>query len=77
MAHTAGRRSYHLEDDDAGRPPENLDVFDFELTAAEMDRRHELEAPLWYRLNSDPGAITRFRSAIGPSVPKRIRNAIP
>jgi diketogulonate reductase-like aldo/keto reductase len=56
---------------------ENLDVFDFELTDAEMNRIHDLEGPLWYRLNSDRGAITRFRSAIGPYVPKRIRDVIP
>ncbi|MFC5136473.1 MULTISPECIES: aldo/keto reductase [Haloferacaceae] len=56
---------------------ENLDVFDFELTNAEMDRIHDLEGPLWFRLTSDRGAITRFRAAIGPYVPKRIRTAIP
>ncbi|RAW45303.1 aldo/keto reductase [Halorubrum sp. 48-1-W] len=56
---------------------ENLDVFDFELTDAEMDRIRELDGPLWYRLNSDRGLITRFRARIGPYVPKRIRTAIP
>lgn len=56
---------------------DNLDVFDFELTDAEMGRIHDLEGPLWFRLNHDRGAITRFRSRIGPYVPKRIRDAIP
>jgi len=56
---------------------ENLDVFDFELTEPEMERIHELEGPLWYRLNSDRGAITRFRRKIGPYVPKKIRDKIP
>ncbi|EMA57754.1 aldo/keto reductase [Halorubrum kocurii] len=55
---------------------ENLDVFDFELTNAQMDRIHDLEGPLWFRLNHDRGAITRFRSRIGQYVPKRIRDAI-
>ena len=56
---------------------ENLDVFDFELTGGEMERIHELEGPLWYRLNSDRGAITQFRSEIGQYVPKQIRDKIP
>lgn len=56
---------------------ENIDVFDFELTDGEMIQIHELEGPLWYRLNSDRGAITRFRSAIGPYVPKQVRDSIP
>lgn len=56
---------------------ENLDVFDFELTDAEMKRVHELEGPLWYRLNTDRGAISRFRSEIGQYVPKRVRDALP
>nr|WP_313690396.1 aldo/keto reductase [Halobellus sp. DFY28] len=59
------------------RLQENLRVFDFELTDAEMGRIHDLEGPLWFRLNNDRGAITRFRSGIGPYVPKRIRDAIP
>ena len=56
---------------------ENFDVFDFELTNIEMGQIHELEGPLWYRLNSDRGVITRFRGAIGPYVPKQIRDKIP
>lgn len=61
----------------SNRLRENLDVFDFELTDAEMDRIHELEGPLWYRLNSERGAITRLRSKIGPYVPELVRDAIP
>jgi len=56
---------------------ENFDVFDFELTDIEMGQIHGLEGPLWYRLNSDRGVITRFRGAIGPYVPKQIRDKIP
>jgi len=56
---------------------ENFDVFDFELTGAEMERVHELEGPLWYRLNTDRGAISRFRSEVGQYVPKGVRDALP
>nr|WP_241659172.1 aldo/keto reductase [Halorubrum salsamenti] len=56
---------------------ENLDLFDFELTNAEMDRIHDLEGPLSFRLTNDRGAVTRFRSAVGPYVPKEIRDMIP
>jgi len=56
---------------------ENLEVFDFELTDAEMERVHEIEGPLWYRLNTDRGAISRFRSEVGQYVPQRVRDAIP
>jgi len=55
---------------------ENLDVFDFELTKAEMGRIHDLEGPLRFRLTNDRGAITRFRAAMGPYTPKKIRDMI-
>lgn len=55
---------------------ENLEVFDFELTNYEMKKIHELEGPLWFRMNSDRGPITRFRSFVGPYVPKAVRNIV-
>lgn len=55
----------------------NLDVFDFALTEREMQHISELGGPLWYRLNAEGGAIYRFRSGIGPYVPKTIRDAVP
>lgn len=56
---------------------ENLDLFDFELTNDEMERIHDLKGPLSFRLTNDRGAVTRFRSAIGPYVPKGIRDMVP
>lgn len=56
---------------------ENVDVFDFELTDGEMARIHGVEGPLWFRLNTDRGAITRFRSTVGQYVPKEVRDALP
>jgi len=47
---------------------ENLHVFDFELSEAEMRRVRELEGPFWYRQNREGGQIHRVRSTIGPMV---------
>lgn len=56
---------------------ENIDVFDFELTDAEMETIHDLEGPLSYRLMYERGPVTRFRQFLGPYVPKRVRNRVP
>lgn len=56
---------------------ENRDVFDFELTQAEMQAIHDLDGPLWYRLNNDRGAITRARSSLGGLIPADIREQLP
>jgi diketogulonate reductase-like aldo/keto reductase len=44
---------------------ENLHVFDFELSAAEMERIAELEGPFWYRQNREGGQIHRLRGIAG------------
>ncbi|MXR50912.1 aldo/keto reductase [Halovenus sp. WSH3] len=47
---------------------ENIRVFDFELTDAEMRRITELEGPFWYRQNRQGGEIHKVRGLVGPVV---------
>ena len=55
---------------------ENFEVFDFELSEGEMRRIDALNGPLWYRLNAEGGAIFEFRRAVGPYVPRRVRELV-
>ncbi len=50
---------------------QNLDVFDFELTAEEMSRIDELRGPLSYRLTAEGGPIDRLRRQAGT-----VRNSV-
>jgi len=59
------------------RIEENRDVFDFELTAAEMARIADLEGPFWYRENLEGGSIHRLRGLVGPLVPEPVLERLP
>lgn len=47
---------------------ENIDVFDFTLTDAEMDRINSLKGPWWYRHNREGGFVYTLRGIVGPVV---------
>lgn len=47
---------------------ENLQVFDFKLSDAEMERIADLEGPFWYRQNRAGGEIHKLRGVVGPVV---------
>jgi len=47
----------------------NLDVFDFELSAYEMEKIGDLEEPFWPRENREGGYVYRARSVLSKLVP--------
>lgn len=47
----------------------NLDVFDFELSAYEMEKIGDLEEPFWPRENREGGYVYRARSVLGKLMP--------
>jgi len=55
---------------------QNIDVFDFELTATEMQRIAAARGPRLYELTKEGGPVQRFRASVGPYVPDPVRKGI-
>ena len=56
---------------------DNIDVFDFELSAGEIAAIDELDGPFWYRTNREGGYGYRFRNLVSPLVPNAVAERLP
>jgi len=55
---------------------ENLDVFDFALSDAEMQRIAGTKGPILYELTKEGGKLTQLRATVGSHLPSPVNKAI-